>query len=43
MKEYILIFQSDYVKVQPSINTICAIWAKQPKFDKKGRPVDYLN
>ena len=43
IKEHTLITQGNYVKVQLSLSTIGAVWAKKPIFDKRGRPVEYLN
>lgn len=43
IKEDSLISQDQHVKVQPLFKTASAVWSKQPKFDKKGRPVEYLN
>ena len=42
-KDDMLISQDNFVKVQPSLGSMSAVWAKQPRFDRQGHPVDYLN
>ena len=43
MKEDTLTTQDEYAKAQPSLRSVGAVWCKKPIFDKKGRPVEYLN
>ena len=43
VKEDTLISQDQCVKVQPSFQTVSAVWSKRPKFDKNDRPVECLN
>ena len=43
MKDNNLATCSSYVKVQRSIVDLQPVWSKKPRFDKHGRPVEYLN
>ena len=36
-------FDNIFVQVQPTFAGRSAVWMKNPKFNKKGRPVEYLN
>ena len=42
-KENTFTNQDEYVKIQPSYHSISAAWAKKPRFDKKGWPIEHLN
>ena len=43
MKDESLVNQDNYVKVQPSYDSVSAVWAKRHWFDKNSQPVEYLN
>ena len=43
MQQNYLMFDNIFVQVQPTFAGRSAVWMKNPKFDKKGRPVEYLN